>query len=76
MEKEKNLVNMSTRKFLIQISILYILVIIIESIFGTELDSLKQTALGWATVTTGFLALGWYWTRICEHIEAKIKGVK
>ena len=66
--------NMS--KFWIQLLALFVFIFVINHLlFAGLIDEISQTATGTALLMTFWLALGWYWGRICNYVETKIRNL-
>ena len=61
------------KRFLIHISALFIFILIVRFTAGPLIDYVSQTSSGYALVVVGWMALGWYWSKIYDYTEAKIK---
>lgn len=64
------------KRFVIQIVALIIFINLLEMALKPFFDMLIETNAGYAIKLTAFIALGWYWIRICNYFEKKFIGNK
>lgn len=63
------------KRFFVQMAALFIFVEILLMLFSPVFAYLDQSGWGYGLRITGFIALGWYWARICNYIEAKVRNL-
>ena len=62
-------------RFWIQFLVLLVFIVIVSNVFSGLIIEIKQTAIGFALLTTFWMALGWYWGRIYDYCEIKIRSL-
>lgn len=62
-------------KFLIQMVVLFFVGWNLGNIFDAVFPGFTSTTGGLAVTVTAAFALGWYWVRIWNYVEAKVLGV-